>query len=359
MYLPFLVFSLLAGISLLYTIAPVYGTEKLTRFVSLTTLAFFAPYYVFQESEDADFSKKFRNFLIIYIILTGVMLYDIIQNGALNLDSEVAIGALGDQYLSIGRSMATTFIIVFFYFFMKDRSVIRRIFYIAAICPAAIYGLMVSGARGPLFALVATLVAIPFLLRQKRRERGKIRIWTVLVFLVAVGYFGYTYQEFARMTYRLDVLNDVGGGASVMERIYMAKAALNAMSTPQYLIAGLGAGGFSVFYKGVDAVRGEYPHNILLEVGSEIGIFGLTSLLLLLYWSFSKAYSLVKRAIGENYYTAVTILSIFIFMLLNALKSGDINDHRELFSAIGIIYALNRKIELSEVKGAENPATGK
>lgn len=48
-------------------------------------------------------------------------------------------------------------------------------------------------------------------------------------------------------------------------------------------LIGLGIGGFGMYYFHYDANRGWFPHNILLEVGSELGLVGLAAFVLLCY----------------------------------------------------------------------------
>ena len=226
------------------------------------------------------------------------------------------------------------------------------------ITPATLYVLMITGGRGPFLALILTLVIILVLAGPNSYKR-KIRLWVIALLAVAGTYLMFDYETFTRMTSRMMLL-DEGGGRSAMERVYMIKAALEAMGTMPYFFTGLGIGGFSLYYHGLDEKGGMYlyPHKILLELGAEIGIFGLIAGILLFYWSFDRAYSLVKRAIGDNYYMAVTIFSLFIFTLLNALKSGDINDHKLLYAIVGAIYALERTMN-EESKTNEHTVQGK
>ncbi len=343
MYFPFLIISGMSALSLMYTIAPVYGTEKFLRFVTLTSIAFFAPLYLFQDTDrHRTFPSKYRNFLVTYIFLTTTMLFDTYQKGGLAPDKEYAVAAFSSNYLSMGQVMGTAFILTLMYLFMSDSSIPRRAFYILALCPATMYGLMISGARGPVIALAITMAVIPVWSRGPHEQSRKIMIWVVIMLAVAGVFFWYTYNDFARMTYRMTALEEVRGN-SVIERIYMAKSALEAMTKMPYILTGLGIGGFSMYYRGFDAVRGVYPHNILLELGSETGVAGLAAGILLLFWSFKKASMVMKKITGEAYFIAVSASAILLYAALNAFKSGDLNDHRIFFAYLGLIYSLDRE----------------
>jgi O-antigen ligase len=335
MYAPFLAICLLAAVSLMYTNAVGEGTDKLFRFAIIAGLIFFAAFYLLGDK------RRVRNFMIFYIIYALIIAVDILLHNP-RPGEEVVTASLTSNYLMTGATMAEAFMMVFLYFFMVDKSLIRRGLYLLVITPVTLYILMITGGRGPFLALVLTMVLI-LVLTGPNVYRHRIRFWVIGLLAVAGIYLMLDYETFSRMTSRLMLL-DEGGGRSAMERVYMAKAALEVMGTMPYFLTGLGIGGFSLYYHGLDERGGMYlyPHNILLELGSELGIFGLIAGVLLFYWCFDRAYSLVKRAIRDNYYMAITMFSLFLFTLFNALKSGDINDHKLLYALIGAIYALDR-----------------
>jgi O-antigen ligase len=335
MYLPFLAICLLAALSLMYTNALGAGTDKLFRFAIISGLIFFGAFYLLGDK------SRIRNFMIFYIIFALAIVVDVLQHSP-RPGEDVVVASLTSNYLMTGATMAEAFMMIFLYFFMVDKSLIRRGVYLLVISPVTLYVLMITGGRGPFLALIITMVLI-LVLTGPNVYRHRIRFWVVGLLAAAGTYLMFDYETFTRMTSRMMLL-DEGGGRSAMERVYMAKAALEVMGSMPYFLTGLGIGGFSLYYHGLDERGGMYlyPHNILLELGSELGILGLIAGVLLFYWSFDRAYSLVKRAIGDNYYMAITIFSLFLFTLLNALKSGDINDHKLLYALVGAIYALDR-----------------
>jgi O-Antigen ligase len=345
MLVPFLVISCLSALSLAYTMAPIYGATKLSRFVTLTSLAFFAPLYVFQERE------RFRNFLIAYVSVTVAQLFDIFHKGWLN---PTVMDVNNYEYLIVGYCLATAFLMTFMYLFLIDSSIPRRIFYAGFLCPVIIYGLMITGARGPFLSLVVTFSLVPILSKQPHAQSGRLRYWAFRAGVIGAIFLAFEYQYFARMTSRLMELEG-GGGPSALERVYMAKAALHALFTMPYFLTGLGAGGFSVYYTGMDSAAGEYPHNMFLELATDIGVAGLVAGVLLTVWSFKKAALAVKRMTGTDYYIAVCAGAILLFTFLNALKSGDLNDNRLFFAMAGFFFYLDGK---SWVKGVATSPRG-
>ena len=335
MSLPFLFICAISAFSLAYTMAPVYGLDKLLKFCTLSALAFFGAFYLLRGN------NKIRNFMAAYIAVSLVTVFDVLQRSPKPGDD--AISVVGSDYLTIGSVMATAFIMIFLYFFLSAKSPVRRAFYLLVPGLATLYVLMASGARGPFLSLILTLLIIILIARRPHVYSRRLTFWVCALLAAGGVYLAIDFGEFSRMSRRLSLF-DEGGGDSVNIRISMIKSALQAMSTMPYFLIGLGIGGFSWYYGVLNSAGNlyTYPHNILLELGSETGIFGLAAIILLLYWSSRKAYSLVKNATGDNYYIAITITSIFIFAVLNALKSGDLNDHRLLYIMIGAIYALER-----------------
>jgi len=119
--------------------------------------------------------------------------------------------------------------------------------------------------------------------------------------------------------------------------------AINSLKDFPRNIVGLGIGGFSVFYNGYDAPRGLYPHNIFLEIGSELGILGLFAFIFVICKSIIVAFDNIKKSKLEwNYYINISLLMSLIFMLINSSVSGDINDNRLLFTTLGLIWARRR-----------------
>ena len=342
MSLPFLFICAISALSLAYTMAPVYGLDKLLKFCTFSALALFGAFYLLQGN------NKIRNFMVAYTAISMLTAFDVLQKGP-KLGDDV-ISVVGSDYLAIGGMMAAAFMMIFLYFFLSDKSPVRRAFYLAAPGLAALYVLMISGAREPFLALILTLLIIILIAKNPYGYSRRLTFW-VFALLAAGGiYLMYDFGEFTRMSRRLLVM-DEGGGDSVLTRISMIHAALQAMSTMPYFLIGLGIGGFSWYYGVLSRTGGSmwsmytYPHNILLELGSETGVFGLAAIILLLYWSFRKGYSLLKNATGDNYYIAVTLMSVFIYSVFNALKSGDLNDQRLLYVMIGAIYALERDMK--------------
>jgi hypothetical protein len=100
---------ILGFISLPYTPAPLYGTDKLLRFLTITSTALFLPFFLFQSE------KAIRRFFIMFIILAISMVIDIFSKG-LKPNEIYFVTAFGSNYLALGRILGMAIIIVFFLF---------------------------------------------------------------------------------------------------------------------------------------------------------------------------------------------------------------------------------------------------
>jgi O-antigen ligase len=163
-----------------------------------------------------------------------------------------------------------------------------------------------------------------------------ISIWAIII--IAVFLIIYFHDFFTTIFYRFEILTEGGGKSATGRLMRFEKAIESLLSFPQ-IITGLGIGGFSVYSASFDDIRGDYPHNIFLEVGSELGIFGLIAIIYLIFSSFFKIICQIKKGQLNNKIFYYTLLSLFIFMLINSSISGDINDNRLLFAIIGLTYA--------------------
>ena len=340
-FLSYSLLTLLALISLSYTSASIYGTEKFLRFITLTSLAFLLPFSLFRTAE------SIKRFFAIFILLAGAMLLDLLLQGISPVDFYFRT-AFGSNYLALARIQGIAFIFVFFYFLMSSKSPAIKLFNLALIFPL-LFGIYISGGRAPALAMSVTLVVTMVLVflasfgRQHRVSQAlvkrdfKIIGSILLIIFLGISLLAYFSDYFGTFLHRTLLLME-RGEESGMERVDMYTQALRIfLSFPNFL-SGTGIGGFTVQYASFDDKRGLYPHNIFLEMAAELGFLGLLAIFLLIFWSFKDGFSLFKRKQeSSSTYLSLTLLALFIFLLLNSLVSGDINDNRILFTSMALI----------------------
>lgn len=340
-FLSYALLVLLALISLGYTSASTYGTEKFLRLASLTSLAFLLPFSLFKTAEST------KRFFAIFILLAGSMLLDLLLQGISPVEFYFRT-AFGSNYLALARIQGIAFIFVFFYFLLSSKSWLAKLFNLALIFPL-LFGIYISGGRAPALAMSVTLVITMILVflasfgRKHRVSTGSVKrdfkiIGSILlIILLGVSLLVYFSDYFSTFLHRTLLLME-RSEESGAERVDMYSQALKIFLSFPYFLSGTGIGGFTVQYAGFDDKRGIYPHNIFLEMASELGFLGLLAIFLLVFWSFRDGFSLFKRNQDSgSTYLSLTLLALFIFLLLNSLVSGDINDNRILFTSMALI----------------------
>jgi O-antigen ligase len=340
---PYSIIIFLGTISLLYTPAPIYGTDKFLRFLTITSLALFLPFFLFQSE------KAIRRFFIMFIILAISMVIDIFSGG-LKPNEISFVAAFSSNYLALGRILGIAVIIVFFYFAFSVRNVFAKLTW-SLLIPIFMFGLFISGGRGPAVAGSLSILTIvlyesfnllknSIIIRKIKKDNLESIFFICVIIIITVFLIIYFHDYFATIFYRLELLYEGESKSAIIRLMMIEKAIESTLSFPK-IITGLGIGGFSVYFAGFDDIRGEYPHNIFLEVGSELGIFGLIAIVYLIFSSFLKIIYQLNSEKVQKKYLYYTLLSLLIFMSINSSVSGDINDNRLLFTIIGIIHATN------------------
>lgn len=94
-------------------------------------------------------------------------------------------------------------------------------------------------------------------------------------------------------------------------------------------LIGVGPGNFYGPSVEIADPKGDYPHNIIYEIGAETGMIGLLSFL----WILIIVYKGIKKSSKriDWYETGIATILILFFFLANALKSGNINGNRILW----------------------------
>lgn len=340
--LPFYLILVVGLASLIYTEAPLYGTNKYLKFAFFNTIALVGPYYLIRNSKDLSV------FFAGLVLLSTAMIAEVFRNGV-TPSAAGFVTAFGSNYLALARIIGGALLINIFFLVVGSTRTPYRLIGIALL-PFMLFGLLVAGGKGPVFAVVIALSSIVGFILVKffapASRLGSVSIFEkrilvcVVLFSIAGVAFIVQYSEyFMNLFYRLDVLKSEGGD-SALERVRRYKLALSVIGDYRYFFTGLGMGGFSTHYSGLDAARGDYPHNIFLEIFSELGVVAFASLVALLTFAFRSAYRTLQKPLHSDKVAGFTTLALLIFMLFNASVSGDMSDNRELFGVMGIAFSL-------------------
>ncbi len=304
-----------------------YGPEKTVRFATLTGLALFAPIVTVQSE------KNILRLIITFIIVALLMV-------TLGQTTPEGLTAFGANHIATGRVIGLGFL-GGLYFTLRSQSrtlknvVVRIIMLIVNIVLG--YGVFYSGSRGVLVALLCALGTAGLIAFYFRKGRNLILTGgaTVIAMIVTTTIFA----PDAALTMNKRIRNTVSGpiDQTAHTRVIRAEAAIDMFQKNPF--TGVGIGGFDQEFNPYQSERGDYPHNLFLEVAAELGIVGLFLITLLI---FIPLRALLKGLAYGNRPLTLLILTITVYLLVNALFSGDLNDNRFLFTALGLCLAAPR-----------------
>jgi len=298
-----------------------YGADKALRFCTLTLLALVAPAIL------ADDRRRMGRFLLGLAVLGFAASLTAIQSQETTHWGRLT--ANGSNPISLARigALAFAFGWIRFHFARQpfERAVAIAMLAVAALCVLA------SGSRGPALSVVAGFAVISAITYVQHR-RSIIGIGPLLVCggLAAVALTVVTIPSVP--LYRFQLLFSGEGGSSVIVRGLIYATALGlTLRNP----LGIGLGGFER-YALLDL---RYPHNMLLEVGCEMGWIPLLGLLVLIGASLVCMVRVLRR---EYSWQTLFLAAVLVNALLNAMVSGDLNDNRLFFAAVLLPFVYQR-----------------
>ncbi|MGC8943967.1 MAG: O-antigen ligase family protein [Caldisericia bacterium] len=332
----YIIFIFLIIFSTIYSIGPIYGINKLLRFLFITTPAFFLPSFILKDI------KSFKRFIFIFIILSILISFDIIKSGFSPYELSFKT-ALGTNYLAVGRISGIGLISTLYLLFI-DKNLIKKSLLLIIVC-LILLNIFLSGGRGPILSLISTFLIIIFYLlinTHVRKDKLSKKLsfiiikYFFIIFILCFSLIIILQKYIITIFYRLSLLWQMKG-YSIEVRLSLFNAAIKSIFNFPNFITGLGLGGFNFYYTRYDISRGIYPHNIFLEILSELGIIGFIIFTYILIKSFSNILNKIKTSESKNeFYLNFIILTYLLFMLINASTSGDLNDNRLFFLFLGI-----------------------
>ncbi|KND22682.1 hypothetical protein AFK20_00760 [Enhydrobacter aerosaccus] len=296
----FFIYSLF---SLFYTPSPKYGIDK-----TFNLFVFFINGMLLISILNKEEFKRILK-LIIFIVFPLACIYVLLN---LKTGFQSRIGLFGAGSITTGRMFSFSCIIVS-YFWITEKKKIYFLFFILFLLST-----FFSGSRGNfIFTIIAILFPLIFI-------NPKLFIKILLSF-AGVAYIIINFELYEKIPffYRYSLLTQ-GGGESIEVRFYAYRLSFSIFK--ENLIFGVGSGGYSFYslkYDGFD-----YPHNIFLEIASELGEIGIILFFSILILTFISSL--------KNY----LILALLIFYILVSSGSGDLYDARILFILFFLRYLL-------------------
>ena len=219
-----------------------------------------------------------------------------------------------------------------------------------AIIPLCLFGIFLSGVRGPFVSAIVGL-AFYLLILYKRRPRVLISMAGIGLFLLVTFNILNPYIASKVPNIRAYSPEAITQGTSFKDRLERYEAAITLFTQRRWL-----GGGTSSFAQRTQL--DEYPHNIFLEIISENGLIGLLVFLGFLgsiVWTGFRYLAIHRirlnpheRAIG------LAVLTVSLILLVEKQFSYSLTMHKELFVFLGIIVNLPDLSSSLKVKASKN-----
>ena len=249
-----------------------------------------------------------------------------------------AFGDVKRVYLSWGYA-ATNGAIIAFGLFLFSRMLSLRQIAAALLFGVSSAFLLVGSGRGPLLGVViACLVALASGLPRIGRERIEVPRWQLLglgAVVLGVGYIvwlaetGTTFATFGRFMKLLEEAENPDVVQGPNRFAYFAAAIRFWLESP---IIGNGIASFSLLFSHAE-ISGTQPHNIILEMLTDLGLVGL-ALLLWTLWSGLRCVQLPRLRVDG---LQLCVLMLLSSRLLAAMISVDISGQQAMFLFLGLL----------------------
>jgi O-antigen ligase len=282
-------------------------------------------------------SSYLQTFLLVLLIVdgTGALLF------VINLLTGTAQTVLGGRYslaageypIDMGRASADGLLVaIYMVLTTTQRSV--RLGSVFAI-PILAIALAAAGSRGPVMAFALGLVALLALTATNPRARQRLAL-VGAIFGLAVIVVPLVVPSSA-LARALSTIIGSASGLSSNGRSELWAQSLASFS--HHLWLGLGTGGFGALRTGLS-----YPHNLLLEVATELGLVGLV-LLLVILGAFVRALDRCRRlSSGQERITAALLISLLLTAFVNANFSSPIQGNGSVWLWGGVAVGMSARL---------------
>jgi len=299
-----------------------YSRVKVTTFAAVTLPLYFAARMLPTHVSETRL-PRYLMAIGLYVQLTGM----IFGTWSGDWGGVRLVQGAGAHYLSMGYVAGSTSVMLWVSQYESKSPVAR--FFLRMMFAFSIVVVLLSAARGALVAVILCMLLYGFLARKLNRYTAiSVLFLMVLIAVVAKS------PIITPMVVRFASLAVESGTFGMGTRGPLFDAAIRAIGS---VPTGVGTGNFASL---VGTAGRDYPHNILLEVGAENGWIALAAIFSLLAKNAHEAVSMIQHERGTR------IALLFCFALVSAMLSGDINDHRLLWVAIGAM----QRIVAKEVK---------
>jgi O-antigen ligase len=301
--------------SLAYT--PVFdaGLEKVGRFLTVTGLVIVAPFFILTTPQ--ALKRFFAGFAVIAFLICGYSLTQLGGSERLVTPSSNTIG--------LGH-VACSLILLIWFIAMPRLSFFKRTlaYPLLAVPLMALIG---SGSRGAAIALGAAILMSLFLYRQFVAD---------LLALTVLGFAAIPFLNIPEASF--EYLGTLANFRSVDNLLNFRVELLGYgwQLLQKHPLIGVGIQGFR--YHSLNAGLYNWPHNIFLEIGCELGIPAVLIVCIIFGSAIREAFRQM-RDVSSPYLTFSYVTAALLLVgIVNSLNTGDINSDRSTWLFISLIF---------------------
>lgn len=318
-----LAFALYAVLSLQWGYAEFFITQKTMIFTIFTIPALLIARYIIARE-----SNRLRNFfysVLFLATLTTAEAYRVLFTSPADI-----VTLLGNNYLVAGKTLGLGILLALG---LVDSS--KKWFnYIVVICISAMF--VVSfylGGRGPVISLIIAIMLWAWI---SYRKADYIKPVPIVLFVISSCGF-WLLLNFKAMIEQSVLIKRMGEivtadgtiDQSIILRWEYYQSAWQAFI--EHPLQGIGLGSWPQYFGMGDVYW--HPHNMLLEILSELGVIGLT-LFSATIWEMQRQINWREVKLSP---TVISLSAALLFSIMNAIKSGDLNDNAALFVMFGLL----------------------
>ncbi len=322
------VVALTLAVSLGWTSAHTYGSQKVTTYLTVTMLAIGAPFFLFERWEDL---RRFFTWTVVVAVPVALL--------ALAHPSADTGRLAGDNTIGTSRLLCTAALILAFGALGRSRLRVPA----AALAAGFIAVAAAVGSRGPIlsFGLALAVTLAAWLLRVPRKIAPVLAVAAVSVAVVPFVSLPATSSQ--RLS---EAARDPVAAFRQDDRYFLVQQAFQLID--RHPIRGAGVGAFSTVNPST-----KWPHNLLLELWAELGLAALLAVVAAIVAALVGLFRLAWRlpTHGREQDLVYTLLAVFVFNLLAVQVSGNINDNRDFWGMLAIV-----SLVVAGGLGARDPA---
>jgi O-antigen ligase len=312
-YVPLLA---LMFVSLTYTPDLAAGVDKTLRFIFLTLMGAISPFLL------VDTPQKARRFMA-GLVVGGTL---IAINSFFMLGGEGRLTAPSGETTALGFSAGLALVIIWALWFPRMSLFGRVLLY--PFIAVLMVGLVGSGGR---FANVGTVVCLGLTILYYRK---------LIVDLAIMLGAGIAALPFVRIpAASLDYLASLAHP----HQAFGTRTDLMEFGVRTFLdhpLFGVGIQGYR--YVTPNPLTYNFPHNLLLELGAELGIFAVITFLAFAICSYRAMFRVLREVYSENITLYRTVFLMLILTCMDAAVSGEMNNDRLLFFMLSMPFVLER-----------------